>query len=138
MDPIVVAAGTALVGAMATDAWQQTRAKVVEWWRAVSPDQAESIGLELAEAGTQVVAARRVDDATAEREVVSDWQARLQLLLRANPEVANDLRRLLDEDLTPTLPEKEQSHLASIVMRASASGRGRVYQAGRDQTITER
>ena len=29
MDPLVLAAGTALIGAMATDAWQQTRTAVV-------------------------------------------------------------------------------------------------------------
>lgn len=44
MDPIVLAAGTALVGAMATDAWQQTRIAVVSWWgRVRSDEEAEGV-----------------------------------------------------------------------------------------------
>jgi hypothetical protein len=36
VDPIVLAAATALVGAMATDAWQQARTAVVAWWHVLS------------------------------------------------------------------------------------------------------
>jgi hypothetical protein len=36
MDPLVLAAGTALIGAMAADAWQQTHTAVA-WWRKVHP-----------------------------------------------------------------------------------------------------
>lgn len=36
VDPVVVAAGGALVGAMTTDAWQRTRDAVAGWWRSRS------------------------------------------------------------------------------------------------------
>ncbi|MDB4872445.1 MAG: hypothetical protein JWL97_3449, partial [Gemmatimonadales bacterium] len=39
MDPILVAADTALVGAMATDTWQQARAGAVALWRRLHPDR---------------------------------------------------------------------------------------------------
>src|SRR5690349_14355645 len=49
MDPIVLAAGTALVTAMATDAWQSARDGAVALWRKVRPEQAEIVEAELAE-----------------------------------------------------------------------------------------
>jgi hypothetical protein len=33
MDPLVQAAGTALIGAMANSGWQEARTAVVAWWR---------------------------------------------------------------------------------------------------------
>ncbi|MFD9069111.1 hypothetical protein [Streptomyces lasiicapitis] len=138
MDPIAVAAGTALISAMATDAWQQARMRVVEWWRTVRPDEAESIDGELADAHTQVLVAREEDDEDREQDLVTDWQMRLQLLLRADPALAEQLRVLLDDHLIPVLSAQEQHVVTSQVMKATASGHGRVYQAGRDQTITER
>ncbi|KUN55479.1 hypothetical protein AQJ46_49485 [Streptomyces canus] len=138
MDPIVMAAGTALVGAMATDAWQQARTHVVEWWRLVRPDQAESVHRELTDARAHVVAARRENDENREQDLVTDWQMRLQVLLRANPGLAEQLRVLLDDHLAPVLSAQEQQAVSSQVMKATASGHGRVYQAGRDQSINER
>ncbi|MDQ3222311.1 MAG: hypothetical protein M3Q75_02395 [Gemmatimonadota bacterium] len=43
MDPIVVAFGTALVGAMATEVWQQARGAVVALWRRVCLQQADIV-----------------------------------------------------------------------------------------------
>ena len=57
MDPFVLAAGTALIGAMATDAWQQTRAAVVAWWRRAHPGRADTVGAELDTARAQVLGA---------------------------------------------------------------------------------
>ncbi|MEV0937766.1 hypothetical protein ACIBMX_48595 [Streptomyces phaeochromogenes] len=123
---------------MATDAWQQARAKVVEWWREVRPEQTESLDVELDQTRAQLLAAREAGDADAEQGLVTDWQIRLQVLLRENPALAGELQSLLDQELAPTLTAEAQNEVASLVMKASASGRGRVYQAGRDQNITER
>jgi hypothetical protein len=138
MDPIAMAAGTALIGAMATDTWQQARTRVVEWWRAARPDEAESIHRKLTDAHTQVIAARQEDNEDREQDLITDWQMRLQVLLRANPALGEQLRMLLDDHLIPVLPTGEQHAVTSQVMKATASGHGRVYQAGRDQNITER
>ncbi|MCT9084476.1 hypothetical protein [Streptomyces fulvoviolaceus] len=138
MDPIVLAAGTALVGAMATDAWQQARSSLVELWRRVRPEQAEVVDAELGDVRAQVLAARQAGEADTEQALVADWQLRIQALLRANPAVAVELRQLLDTQLAPALSADERSRIGTLVMRAEASGSGRVYQAGRDQHITER
>ncbi|MFJ2867467.1 hypothetical protein [Kitasatospora sp. NPDC087314] len=132
MDPIVLAAGSALVGAMATDDWERARSAAVGWWLRASPEQAETIGADLAEARYQLVAARQAGDTNAERVLVADWQIRLQLLLQAAPALMDGLLGLLHEGLTPVLPAHEQLATRSLVMSATVAGRGRVYQAGRD------
>ena len=52
----------------------------------------------------------------------------------ASPEVASELRQILAE-LEPALNEGASG---TVQMHAEASGSGRVYQAGRDQHVTER
>ncbi|WP_369258909.1 hypothetical protein [Streptomyces sp. R35] len=138
MDPIALAAGTALVGAMANDAWQGARSAMTELWRRMRPEQADAVDAELAETRAQVLSAREVGERETEQALTADWQLRLQALLRAHPEVADELRNLLDTRLAPLLSAEEQSAVGSLVMKAEASGSGRVYQAGRDQHITER
>ncbi|MFI9846759.1 hypothetical protein ACIHFD_57735 [Nonomuraea sp. NPDC051941] len=138
MDPIVLAAGTALVTAMATDAWQEARDGAVALWRKVRPEQAEVVEAELVEVREQVLQARGEGDTDTEQALAGSWQVRLQQLLRADPSLAGELQRVLDEVLTPALKPADQERIGSLVMKAKASGHGRVYQAGRDQTIHER
>ncbi|QYC38173.1 hypothetical protein Nocox_02705 [Nonomuraea coxensis DSM 45129] len=138
MDPIVLAAGTALVTAMATDAWQSARDGAVALWRKVRPEQAEVVEAELVEVREQVLRARGEGDADTEQALAGSWQVRLQQLLRADPSLAGEVRRVLDEVLTPALEPADQERVGSLVMKATASGHGRVYQAGRDQTIHEK
>ncbi|MEV4220802.1 hypothetical protein [Nonomuraea sp. NPDC049725] len=138
MDPIVLAAGTALVRVMATDAWQSALDGVVALWRKARPEQADAVEVELVEVREQVLEARRDSDADTEQALAGAWQIRLRQLLRADPGLAMELQRVLDEVLTPALKPAEQERIGSLVMKATASGHGRVYQAGRDQTINEK
>jgi hypothetical protein len=105
MDPVVLAFGTALVGAIATSTWQQVREAVTGVWRRVHPGQeAGGIGTELDDLREQVLQARRAGDTGTERALEGAWQLRLQqLLLRADPALAGELRRVLDQVLTPAL-----------------------------------
>ncbi|MGW2722366.1 hypothetical protein [Streptomyces sp. NPDC001492] len=137
MDPIALAAGTALVGAMANDAWQGARTAVTALWRRVRPEQADAVDAELAETRAQLLSARGAGELETEQALAADWQLRLQALLRADPAVADELRNLLDTRLTPLLAPDERSQVGFLVMKAEAHGSGRVYQAGRDQHITE-
>ncbi|WP_369034558.1 hypothetical protein [Streptomyces adonidis] len=156
MDPLAVAVGTALVGAMATDSWQQAKRALVALWRRVRPEaEADTVGAEFGQARTRLLAALEggaapgaapgVDSGVTSGAVSgvvaaleTDWQFRLHLLLREHPDLAGELRRVLDAELTPLLPEEDGTRGGTVVMKAQASGSGRVYQAGRDQHITER
>ncbi|WP_318308765.1 hypothetical protein [Streptomyces californicus] len=137
MDALVMAAGTALVGAMATDTWQQARSSAVALWRRVHPQRVQAIEEELADVRVEVLAAREAGDSEAEAGLAADWQRRLLRLLRDDPSLADELRRLLDEELTPLLPSAEANRIGSVEMKARASGRARIYQAVGNQTINE-
>jgi hypothetical protein len=86
MDPVVAAFGTALVGAIAADAWQQVHKAVTGLWRRVHPRREDNgIGAELDELREQVLVARRDGDASTERALEGVWQLRLGQLLRVDP-----------------------------------------------------
>ena len=140
MDPVTLAAaaGTALVGAMATDAWAQAKAITVRLWRRVHPERATTVEAELVELRAEVLAARQAGDTQAEAALAAEWQQRLRRLLAANPSLAAELQRVLREELLPLLPPPEQTRVQTVTMTARASGHGRVYQAAGDQHITER
>lgn len=132
MDPLVLAAATAVVGAMATDGWQQGRTAVVALWRRARPADAPAVEGELEAVREEVLAARESGDRAAEDGLVADWERRLRRLLAADPRIGAELRRLVDEELGPLLPEDERDRARTITQNATASGNGRIYQAGRD------
>ncbi|MFF8608960.1 hypothetical protein ACF06X_23805 [Streptomyces sp. NPDC015346] len=128
------AAGAAVVTLMATDAWERTRDGVVALWRRASPSRADGVEGELEATRDDLLAARENGDDLTEQELREEWVGRLRRLLREQPEVAEELRRILTE----LAPESQDNGARTVQMRAEASGSGRVYQAGRDQHITER
>ena len=136
MDPLVQAVGTALIGAMVTDAWQQTRTAVVAWWRKVHPGRADAVGAELDTARAQVLAARERGDEDTEQALACAWRLRLQQLLDQDPAAGPGLQRLLEEHLTPALPAAEQGRVQQIIINAQAQDQARQYIAGRDQHVT--
>ncbi|NYI03587.1 hypothetical protein [Allostreptomyces psammosilenae] len=144
MDPVTVAglasaASTALVAAMVTDGWQRATGSIAGLWRRARPEQAEVVEAELVETREEMVRAREAgeDVEEARQEAVDEWQGRLRRLLRQHPELAAELRRVLDEEINPLLPGPTSAG-AGVVMHAEARDHGRIYMAGRDQTINER
>ncbi|MFI2504500.1 hypothetical protein [Streptomyces sp. NPDC018972] len=139
MDPEIAAlagtAGTTVVTLMVTNAWESARDGMVALWRRFQPARAESVGEELEAGREELLLARRAGDAESEAELTAEWQGRVRRFLLAQPEAADELRRILDE-LNPSLPEEPGTQ--RIHLRARASGSARIYQAGRDQHITER
>ncbi|MER8263576.1 hypothetical protein ABT007_05215 [Streptomyces griseus] len=139
MDPITVAglAGTALVGAMATDAWQQTRDGVVALWRRVHPERAQEVDQELTRLHS-IVGERGT--AEVEAAMTQLWQLRLRDLLLADPaltaELTTRLAALADE-MTARGAYPDTQVVGSQRLEAHASESGRVYQAARDMHITE-
>ncbi|GAB2801221.1 hypothetical protein GCM10027073_36940 [Streptomyces chlorus] len=136
MDPetalLAQSAGVTLVTLMTTDAWNRTREGVTRLWRRTQPHRAEAVAAELAVTREDALAAGEADDQETLGELHAEWQGRLRRLLAARPGAAAELRGLLEE-LDPggaTGP--------AITQHASASGRARIYQAGRDQHNAQR
>ncbi|MFF0430764.1 hypothetical protein ACFYU9_00865 [Streptomyces sp. NPDC004327] len=119
-------AGTTLVTLLATDAWQSIRDGMTGLWQRVRPDRAPAVSAELESSREDLVRARATGDQETEAEVRAEWQGRIRRLLAAHPELAEDLRTLL-ADVSPGAPAVPQ-----VTQHATASGRSRVYQAGRD------
>jgi hypothetical protein len=133
---LAATAASAVVKSLATAAADRVKSAVAGLWRRVHPERAETVHAELEETRTAVVAAKQAEDSQAEQDLVGEWRGRLGRLLTAEPELAADVRRILAEVLQPALQAAGQE--TSITNQATASGHGRVYQAGRDQHITER
>ena len=136
MEPEIAAlastAGTTIVTLMATDAWQRTREGITSLWRRVHPARVEAVAAELDAAHEDLLSARTTGDPDTERELVAEWQGRIRRLLAARPEVAEELRTLLDE------LDTRMTTLPAVAQQATASGHARIYQAGRDQNVIER
>ncbi|MFG2431637.1 hypothetical protein [Streptomyces sp. NPDC048590] len=126
-------AGASVVTLMATDAWERTRDGLVSLFRRTDPSRAEGVQGELDAARDDLLSARDTGDELTEGELRDAWTGRMRRLLVERPDIAEDLRALLSE-LDPGAKDAPQG----VHLRAEASGSGRVYQAGRDQHITER
>ncbi|MFG3259857.1 hypothetical protein [Streptomyces sp. NPDC048172] len=131
MDPVTMAAGSALVAAMATDAWQQARDGMVALWRRIHPERAEQISGELETLRGQVLQAREDHDPDTEQSLEGVWRLQLQMLLQRDPQAAGALRRVLDEQLAPVLNQGERERAYSVIQNTTVSG-GTSYVAGRD------
>ncbi|QKV93217.1 hypothetical protein HUT19_16830 [Streptomyces sp. NA02950] len=137
MDPELASAaqiaGATIVTLMATDAWQRTREGITRLWQRIQPQRAENISAELTASREDVLVATESDDQEMLNELRAQWEGQLRRLFLAHPAAAGELRRLLDE-LSPA----DAAGRPAIGQHATASGQARVYQAGRDQHITER
>ena len=138
MDPIALAAGTALIGAMATDGWEQARTAVVALWRRVRPEEADAVRSELEAVRAQAVAAVDQVDDDALRALAGVWHLRLQGLLAECPGFESALRQLVADDLAQALPVEEPIRTRKVLLKAEAHDNARVFMAARDQHITEK
>ncbi|MDH6697989.1 hypothetical protein P3T26_002443 [Streptomyces sp. MAA16] len=125
-------AGTTVVTLVATDAWHRTRDGLTRLWRRAQPERADTVAAELETCRADALAAAAADDRETLAELQAQWQGLMRRLLLAHPEAAAGLRALLTE-LDP-----EGAAARQLTQRATASGRARIYQAGRDQHIAER
>ncbi|MGA5872599.1 hypothetical protein [Streptomyces cinereoruber] len=119
-------AGTTVVTLLATDAWNRVRDGVVALWQRARPERVEAISAELVSTREELLRAGEDGDRETEAELRGEWQGRIRRLLVDRPELVEELRTLLTE----LDPGAEPA--VTVTQHASASGRGRVYQAGRD------
>jgi hypothetical protein len=134
---LAASAATTLVQMMTSDAWGQAKASVVSLWLRLRPAQADVVGADLDAARLGLLAAGEARGNRPGPSLVNEWAARLRDLAAAEPEAAAVLLDLA-EALRRCVAGAETTPVVSIEMRAKASGQGRVFQAGRDQKITER
>ncbi|MFF4787927.1 hypothetical protein ACFY3E_42255 [Streptomyces griseorubiginosus] len=134
MDEIALAtaAASALVGAMATDAWRHGRDGLVALWRRVRPERAEQIGTELETLHVQVLDARAEGAPEVLQGLEMTWRGQLGALLQRDPHAAGELRRILDEQLAPALEPGEREHVYRVIQNVTVHGGNDINVAGRD------
>ncbi len=139
MDPELSAltstAATTVVQLLATAAWEQAKSAVGGLWRKAHPERAETVQAELEETRTEVLAARESGDEQVEQDLVGEWHGRLRRLVAADPQLADELRRVVAE-LRSALADADPPRGATITMQATTFGDSRVNQAGRDLHVT--
>jgi hypothetical protein len=120
---------------LVTDGWEAAKNVFVSLWRRVHPERADRVGADLAQAREDLLASPEADVPQLEAGLADEWQGRLRSLLTANPQLASDLRRILDTEFRPALGESGGEAAPVNWMHARVDGGGRIYQAGRDQHI---
>ena len=103
---------------LTTDAWRGVVSAMGALWRRVHPDRAATVEADATETREAALA-----DGDAVADLAAEWQARLRRLVAADPSVADELRSML-------------AGSPSVTMRARATGRARIVQAGRDAHVT--
>jgi hypothetical protein len=135
MTALTATAATTLVQRLTTDGWERVKSAVGTLWRRVHPERSDAVEAELAETRLGVLEARQTGDERAEQDLISEWRSRLQRLVRADPKVADELRRLVEQWESPPSSAGE-TQIGRVDMHARASGHSRVTMAGRDVHIT--
>jgi hypothetical protein len=128
-------AATTVVQLLATAAWEQATTAVGGLWRRVHPERAQTVQAELVDSRAEVLAAREVGDEQVEQALVGEWQGWLRRLVVADPQLVDDLRRVV-ADLRSALADADPRQNTTITMQATTFGTSRAYQAGRDLHVT--
>jgi hypothetical protein len=138
VEPIVLAFGSALVAAMATDTWQQARAAVVALWRRFRSAQESSVEWELDGLHKRILDARRTGQESTEAALTGIWQGRLQELVLDNPAMTSYLQHILDQTLIPMLEPAERARVGQIATTVGPHSAGSDYRViPRDEQAIE-
>jgi hypothetical protein len=126
-------AAATIVQLMTTAAWTRLKATIAPLFRSSSSGELV-VNAELDDSQAELTGAGD-ERAQVQTELIAEWQGRFRRLLAADPDIAAELRRLLEAELGPALRAAypDQPH---IWMNAVTTGHSRVYQAGGDITIT--
>jgi hypothetical protein len=129
---LAATAATTVVGLLTTDAWERLKGGLVALWRRANPERAAGIEAEITEARSELLAPGAADDTELTHALVREWQRRIYRLLIADPELAVDLRRLLNEEIDSPR-SGAPTPIVHLELNAQASGHGRIYQVGQGE-----
>jgi hypothetical protein len=108
LDALAMAAATALVGSMATDAWQAARSGFTMLLGRGDRQRQEIAVTRLVSAAAQVAGVSGDEQDRVRRELLPVWQVRLRDLVEEHPELADELRALADQ-VRAQVPAQQQA-----------------------------
>ena len=114
-DSLARAAGSALVSAMTTDAWRQARTALEGLYQRLpqGPDRPDLAWLSDLHLRTQ--AAVLFGDPVTQQRLREACAEQLLRLLRADPRLAGDLQRVLEDVILPALGREDQRRVEAIL-----------------------
>lgn len=115
---LATAGGTALVGAMATDAWQHARAAVIRLFTRDSTARQATLEAQLESNAALVAQAENPDQ--ARHALAGVWRLELESLLRRHPEVEEELRTMITQ-IRDALPAPQQTWVQTTIARGRAT-----------------
>lgn len=110
--------GSALVGAMATDAWQATRSGVAGLFGRGGPARQAAVEAQLD--GNAALVAQAEDPEEVRRHLAPVWRLQLEALLCQYPGVEEELRALVAQ-VRLALPAAQQSWVQTNIARDRAT-----------------
>jgi hypothetical protein len=131
LEALAVAGAAALVGAMATDAWQAARVEFAKLFGRGDRQKQELADRRLDQAAAQVTQADHDNQDRIRGELLAAWQVRLQDLLDEHPDLEEELRTLTAQ-VQAQLPATQQTWVQHNLSRDHSTIYG--VQAG-DQHI---
>ncbi|BBC37347.1 hypothetical protein SGFS_086410 [Streptomyces graminofaciens] len=121
---LAAAGAAALIQEMVTDGWAGLRRRVVALFSRNRDE--EAVRAELEESRAELVDARADGDTAVVADLETEWRNKLRRALRDTPEVAAELRALLDE-LTPPAEEPGKGSVHNVI--SGGVQHGNVIQA---------
>lgn len=112
------AGGTALVAAMATDAWQATRSGVARLFGRGGPDRQTAVEAQLD--GNAALVARAEDPDEVRQTLAPVWRLELAALLREHPDAEDELRTLVAQ-IRQALPAPQQAWVQTNIAGGQAT-----------------
>ncbi|TVL89342.1 hypothetical protein [Streptomyces sp. SAJ15] len=114
LEELILAGGTTVVGAMATDSWLAARGGVTRLFRRRGEDGQSAIEAQLDNNAALVA---RADDAERVRQTLLPlWLLELESLLDQHPDAADELRELVEE-IRERLPAAERTWVQNNVAK---------------------
>lgn len=130
MDAEVVAIATtfssAIVAAMATDAWQETRTRVLDIWRRFQPDRAAATEQMLQMNRSELTRLSGDSRSRFERLLIEQLSFEIVSLMQLNPAAIGALTDSL---------RASQTNQAHVRQSGHAHDTSRIFMAGRDQNF---
>lgn len=123
---LAAAGASAIVGAMATDAWNGAKQGFASLFSRSQPQALNAVAAELEQSREEVLAAgdEAQDDLRSSQE--DQWKARLRMLLITDSAAVDELHKVLDVLATSTSGGRG----GKVDLKAEVRDFGRVYQQG--------
>ncbi|MFF0292773.1 hypothetical protein ACFYS8_06045 [Kitasatospora sp. NPDC004615] len=127
-------AGTTLVQLMASSAWERISAGVARLWHRHRPEDAELVETDLAEMRADLLGSGA--DPAAQRMAATAWQMQFRALLASGgPELAQELRVLVESGFLPAPGAQGTSFGGNVQMKAEARDNATINQLGQGTLI---